>query len=59
VQTCTSEFIDAARPARHASGVRWFVDESYVKVAARWTYGGFWRSSQQQVADEFDRLVER
>jgi transposase-like protein len=27
VQTFTSEFIDAARPARHATGGRWFVDE--------------------------------
>jgi transposase, IS6 family len=38
VQTFTSEFIDSARPARHASGDRWFVDETYVKVAGRWTY---------------------
>ena len=38
VQTFTAEFIDAARPARHASGDRWFVDETYVKVAGRWTY---------------------
>jgi transposase-like protein len=38
VQTFTAEFIDAARPARHAAGNRWFVDETYVKVAGRWTY---------------------
>ena len=38
VQTFTPEFIDAARPARHAAGDRWFVDETYVKVAGRWTY---------------------
>ena len=38
VQTFTSEFIDAARPSRHAVGDRWFVDETYVKVAGRWTY---------------------
>ncbi len=38
VQTFTAEFIDAARPARHATGSRWFVDETYVKVAGRWTY---------------------
>jgi transposase-like protein len=38
VQTFTSEFIDAARPARHATGDRWYVDETYVKVAGRWTY---------------------
>jgi transposase, IS6 family len=37
VQTFTSEFIDSARPARHATGDRWFVD-TYVKVAGRWTY---------------------
>ena len=38
MQTFTAEFIDAARPARHATGDRWFVDETYVKVAGRWTY---------------------
>jgi transposase, IS6 family len=38
VQTFTPEFIDAARPARHAAGDRWFVDETYVRVAGRWTY---------------------
>jgi IS6 family transposase len=38
VQTFTAEFIDSARPARHATGDRWFVDETYVKVAGRWTY---------------------
>ena len=38
VQTFTPEFIDAARPARHATGDRWFIDETYVKVAGRWTY---------------------
>ncbi|MDQ6850892.1 MAG: IS6 family transposase [Actinomycetota bacterium] len=38
VQTFTPQFIDAARPARHATANRWFVDETYVKVAGRWTY---------------------
>ena len=38
VQTFTAEYIDAARPSRHATGDRWFVDETYVKVAGRWTY---------------------
>jgi transposase-like protein len=38
VQTFTLEFIDAARPARHATGDRWFVDETYVKLAGRWIY---------------------
>ena len=38
VQTFTPEFIDSARPSRHATGDRWFVDETYIKVAGRWTY---------------------
>jgi transposase, IS6 family len=38
VQTFTSEFIDAARPTRHSTGDRWFVNETYVKVAGRWTH---------------------
>jgi IS6 family transposase len=38
VQAFTAEFINAARPARHAAGDRWFIDETYVKVAGRWTY---------------------
>jgi IS6 family transposase len=38
VQTFTTQFIDAARFARHATADRWCVDETYVKVAGRWTY---------------------
>jgi transposase, IS6 family len=38
VKTFTPQFIDAARPARHATSDRWFIDETYVKVAGRWTY---------------------
>jgi IS6 family transposase len=38
VQRFTVEFVEAARPARRAPGDRWFVDETYVKVAGRWTY---------------------
>ena len=30
--------IDAARPARHLAGDRWFVDETYVKVSGVWSY---------------------
>ena len=38
VQRFTPLFADAARPLRHATGNRWFVDETYVKVAGRWRY---------------------
>jgi transposase, IS6 family len=38
VQRFTTEFIEAARPCRHAPGDRWFVDETYVKVAGQWAY---------------------
>ena len=38
VQRFTLEFVEAARPSRHCPGDRWFVDETYVKVAGRWTY---------------------
>jgi transposase-like protein len=38
VQRFTLEFIEAARPCRHAPGDRWFVDETYVKVAGQWAY---------------------
>jgi len=34
VQTFTSEFIEVARPARHSTGDRWFVDE--VRHEALW-----------------------
>jgi IS6 family transposase len=38
VQRFTPVLIDAARPCRHAVGDRWFVDETYVKVAGKWQY---------------------
>jgi transposase, IS6 family len=38
VQRFTPLFADAARPLRHAAGDRWFVDETYVKVAGQWRY---------------------
>ena len=38
VQRFTPLLADAARPCRHAVGQRWFVDETYVKVAGRWRY---------------------
>jgi hypothetical protein len=36
VQRFTPELIDAARPSRHVAGDRWFVDETYLKVAGSW-----------------------
>jgi transposase-like protein len=38
VQRFTPEFIEAARPCRHAPGSRWFADETYLKVAGKWAY---------------------
>ena len=38
VQRFTPELIDAARPSRHVAGDRWFVDETYLKLAGRWVY---------------------
>ena len=30
--------VHRGRPCRHVPGDRWFVDETYLKVAGRWTY---------------------
>ncbi len=38
VQRFTPLLIDAARPVQHLAGGRWFVDETYVKVARVWPY---------------------
>jgi transposase-like protein len=53
VQRFTAELIDAARPRRHSVGNRWFVDETYVKVAGVWRY--VYRAVDQhgQVIDVF------
>lgn len=53
VQRFTPLLIDAARPCRHSVGDRWFVDETYVKVAGVWQY--VYRAVDQhgQVIDVF------
>jgi transposase-like protein len=53
VERFTPLLADAARPCRHAVGDRWFVDETYVKVAGRWRY--VYRATDQfgQVIDVF------
>jgi hypothetical protein len=48
VQRFTPLLAEAARPCRHAVGDRWFVDETYVKVAGRWRY-------VYRAIDQFDR----
>ncbi len=51
VQRFTPLFIDAARPCRHAAGERWFVDETYVKVADRWIY-------LYRAVDQFGQVID-
>ena len=53
VQRFTPLVIEAARPFRHSVGDRWFVDETYVKVAGVWRY--VYRTVDQhgQVIDVF------
>jgi transposase-like protein len=50
VQTFTPGFVDAAR-ARHLPGGRWFVDETYVKVAGRW-------HSQYGAIDQYGHVID-
>jgi transposase-like protein len=53
VQRFTPLVIDAARPSRHSVADRWFVDETYVRVAGVWRY--VYRAVDQygQVIDVF------
>ena len=56
VQRFTPLLAEAARPCRHIVGDRWWVDETYVKVAGRWRY--IYRAIDQfgQVIDVFFSL---
>ena len=40
VQRFTPLLIESARPCRHSVGDRWFVDETYVRVAGVWKSSG-------------------
>ena len=53
MQRFTPLVIEAARPCRHSVGDRWFVDETYVRVAGVWRY--VYRAVDQrgQVIDVF------
>jgi transposase-like protein len=51
VQRFTPLLADAARPCRHRTGNRWFVDETYVKVAGRWRY-------VYRAIDQFGQVVD-
>jgi IS6 family transposase len=51
VQRFTPLLIDAARLCRHTLGDRWFVDETYVKVAGRWVY-------LYRAIDQYGQLID-
>jgi transposase-like protein len=51
VQRFTPLLAEAARPCRHAVGGRWFVDETYVKVAGRWRY-------VYRAIDQFGQVID-
>src|SRR6266567_2411455 len=51
VQRFTPLLAEAARPCRHAVGDRWFVDETYVRVAGRWRY-------VHRAVDQFGQVID-
>jgi len=51
VQRFTPLLIHAARPCRHAPGDRWFVDETYAKIAGRWIY-------LYRAIDQFGQVID-
>jgi transposase, IS6 family len=42
---------EAARPCRHRAGGRWFVDETYVRVAGRWRH-------VYRAIDQFGQVID-
>jgi transposase, IS6 family len=51
VQRFTPLMIDAARTCRHGPGDRWFVDETYAKIAGRWVY-------LYRAIDQFGQVID-
>jgi transposase-like protein len=51
VQRFTPLLADAAPPCRHVVGARWWVDETYVKVAGQWRY-------VYRAIDQFGQVVD-
>jgi transposase, IS6 family len=51
VRRFTPLLAEATRPCRHAVGDRWFVDETYVKVAGRWRY-------VYRAIDQFGQVID-
>ena len=51
VQRFTPLLAEAARPCRHAVGDRWWVDETYVKVAGRWRF-------VYRAVDQFGQVID-
>jgi IS6 family transposase len=51
VQRFTPMLVNAARPCRHSVGCRWFVDETYVKVAGKWRY-------VYRAVDEYGQVID-
>ena len=51
VQRFPPLLIEAARPCRHAPGDRWFVDETYLKIAGRWV-------DLYRAIDQFGQVID-
>jgi transposase-like protein len=51
VQRFTPLLAEVARPCRHAVGDRWFLGETYVKVAGQWRY-------VYRAVDQFGRVID-